>query len=318
MGDSLYSFVIVDDEPEIREGIRDTIPWEELGFSFAGACANGFEALELAERIQIDAVMTDINMPFLDGLAFTHRLAALSPATKVLIISGYDDFEYARKAVQLQVYEYIVKPVTPKELRAVLEKLKATLDQERAERLNLEQIKKQLSESMPLMRERFLVRLAEGKQRPADIPERIAALGLDLPVRGAAYQCLILDFVCPREGEHFAIDLLTQRHVVEQFLEAGETGILFQDREDRPTLLIWNSDRAYLYREGLKIAETLCRSLQSLGLKDTILGVGEPVEDPEDLPVSYNSAADALTAAALRGMSGVSVYRELVGKTGFS
>ncbi|MFP3043210.1 response regulator [Treponema primitia] len=314
----LYSFVIVDDEPEIREGIRDTIPWEELGFSFAGACVNGFEALELAERIQIDAVMTDINMPFLDGLAFTDRLAVLSPATKVLIISGYDDFEYARKAVQLQVYEYIVKPVTPKELRAVLEKLKTTLDQERAERLNLEQIKKQLSESMPLMRERFLARLAEGKQRPADIPERIAALGLDLPVRGVAYQCLILDFVCPRKGERFDIDHLTQRHVLEQFLETGETGFLFQDREDRSVLLIWNSDRGHLYRESLKTAEALYRSLQSMGLKDTILGVGEPVDDPEDLLVSYNSAAEALIAAALRGISGVSAYREVMGKTGFS
>ncbi|MDR3144906.1 MAG: response regulator, partial [Treponema sp.] len=105
--------MVVDDEPEIREGIRNTIPWEEIGFSFAGACANGLEALELAERIRPDAVLTDINMPFMDGLAFADKLREVSPRTKVLIISGYDDFEYARQAVRLSVYDYIMKPVTP-------------------------------------------------------------------------------------------------------------------------------------------------------------------------------------------------------------
>jgi two-component system response regulator YesN len=318
MGDSLYSFVLVDDEPEIREGIRDTIPWEELGFSFAGACANGFEALELAERIQPDAALTDINMPFLDGLAFAERLALVSPDTKILIISGYDDFEYARRAVQLRVYDYIVKPVTPGELRAVLEKLRATLDQERAERLNLERIKRQVSESIPLLRERFLARLVEGKLDRGYIKERLAYFGLSLPAAGAAYQCLALDFVRRREGEHFDIDLLTQRNMLEQSLsrEGSPPRLLFQDRDDRLILIIPGPDKAPLYREGLKTAELICRDLQSIGLKGTIVGVGEAEDDLENLPVSYGSAVDALTAAALRGISGVSAYREVVGKTG--
>ncbi|MDR1950106.1 MAG: response regulator [Spirochaetaceae bacterium] len=315
-----YSFVIVDDEPEIREGIRDTIPWEDLGFSFAGACANGFEALELAERIQPDVVMTDINMPFMDGLAFTDRLAALCPAAKVLIITGYDDFEYVRKALQLQVYDYIVKPITPGELEAALEKLKATLDGERAERLNLEHIKRQLAESIPLLRERFLAGLIEGKPGRDLIRERAAYFDLSLPLEGAAYQCLTVDFVRRREGENFDMDLLTQRNILEQALDTKEAppvrGILFQDREDRLTLLAWGADPVLLYREGLKTAEFLHRTLLSLGLKDSVIGVGEPVENLESLPVSWGSAADALRTAAFRGKSGVAAYREVMGKSG--
>jgi two-component system response regulator YesN len=319
--DGLYSFVLVDDEPEIREGIRDTIPWGSLGFSFAGACANGFEALELAERIQPDAVMTDINMPFLDGLAFTDRLAVVAPAAKVLIISGYDDFEYVRKALRLQVYDYIMKPITPGELRTVLEKLKATLDRERAERLNLERIKRQLEESLPLLRERFLARLIEGKADRELVRERAAYFGLPLPLAGAAYQCLTVDLVRRREGENFDIDLFAQRNILEQSLTSTGAvpapGLLFQDRDDRLTLLIWGPDPVHLYREGLKTAELLCRNLLSLGL-ESLVGVGEPVEDLESLPESWNAAADALRTAALRGKSGVAAYREVTGKTGAS
>lgn len=90
MQNSLYSFVLVDEEPEIREGIRDTIPWDEPDFRFTGTCANGNEALELAERTLPDVLMTDINMPFMDGLALSERLGAVAPVTK--IISGFDDF----------------------------------------------------------------------------------------------------------------------------------------------------------------------------------------------------------------------------------
>jgi two-component system response regulator YesN len=324
MDGRLYTFILVDDEPEIREGIRNSIPWEELGFFFAGACANGYEALELAERIQPDAVLTDINMPFLDGLSFTDRLLTAVPGVKVLIISGYDDFEYARKALQLQVYDYIVKPVTPGELRGILEKLRASLDRDREERLNINHIKEQLAQSIPLLRERFLSRLVEGKLEGETIRERIGYFGLSLPAENTSYQCLILDFVRRREGENFDIDLLAQRNILEKSLNAAagsntagiSTDLLFRDRDDRLALLLWGGDGVRLYRTGLRIAEGLCRDLGAAGFKETVIGVGEAAADIKEIPRSYDTAADALTAAALRGKSGVTAYRELVGKTG--
>jgi two-component system response regulator YesN len=328
MSDSLYTFILVDDEKEIRESIRDTIPWNDLGFRFAGACADGYEALELAERIQPDAVITDINMPFLDGLSFTDRLLPVSPDTKVLIISGYDDFEYARKALQLKVYDYILKPVTPGELKTILEKLKAALDEDREKRLNMKHIKEQLAQSIPLLRERFLSRLVEGKLETEVIRERIRYFNLPLPVEGAAYLCLILDFIRRRGGENFDIDLLAQRNVLEKSLDAGNgkntfrqtTGILFRDREDRLVILFSGKDgvqdSVHLYREGLRIAEGLCRDLLNMGFTETIIGIGETAVKIEDIPRSFDTAEDALTAAVLRGKGGITAYRELVGKAG--
>ncbi|MDR2631461.1 MAG: response regulator [Spirochaetaceae bacterium] len=310
-----YSFVLVDDEPEIREGIRDTIPWEELGFSFAGACANGFEALELAERIRPDVVMTDINMPFMDGLTLADRLLSALPDTKVLIISGYDDFEYARKALRLQVYDYIVKPITPGEFKAALLKLKQTLDEEQENRQDLEHIKKQLAESIPLLRERFLTRLIEGKLDRSSLPERFAYFDLPLPPEGAAYQCLVLDFIRRRKGEDFHIDLITGRNILESFIGSFGQGLLFQDGADRLVILLWGKDRAGLYREGLKSAEFLWHKLQSQRLTGIAVGVGEVVETLEALEASYHTAAEALAWGLLREKIGLTTYREVMGKT---
>jgi two-component system response regulator YesN len=310
---SLYSFVLVDDEPEIREGIRDTIPWEDLGFSFAGACTNGFEALELAERIRPDVVMTDINMPFMDGLILADRLLSVLPDTKILIISGYDEFEYARTALRLQVYDYIVKPITPGEFKTALTKLKQTLDAEQENRQDLEQIKKQLAESIPLLRERFLVRLIEGDRN--SIPERLAYFELPIPPEGVAYQCLVLDFIRRRKGEDFHIDLFALRNVLEGFVGSLKTGILFQDGADRLVILIWAENRAVVYRESLRIAELLWNKLQSMRLTDIAVGIGEAAETRESLRNSYNTAEESLAWALLRERIGLTAYREVMGKT---
>jgi two-component system, response regulator YesN len=310
MQNSLYSFVLVDDEPEIREGIRDTIPWEELGFRFAGACANGNEALELAERNPPDVLMTDINMPFMDGLALSERLGSVAPATKIIIISGFDDFEYARRALQLQVYDYIVKPITPEEFKETLRKIKQTLDDERVARHDLERIRKQLGDSLPLMRERFLNALVQGRIKAEAVAERLEYFNLPIPTADSAWQCLALDFVRRKSGEDFDIALLSERNLLEKDLRDRLPCVLFQDGDDRLIVLGWGSKAALLYREGLKAAEAMRRSLLNAGLEDMVIGVGEAVADFGNIRQSYTDAIRALQLALLRGKTGVNAFRE--------
>ena len=311
MQNSLYSFVLVDDEPEIREGIRDTIPWEELGFRFVGACANGSEALELAERTPPDVLMTDINMPFMDGLALSERLGLVAPATKIIIISGFDDFEYARRALKLQVYDYIVKPITPGEFKEALRKIKQTLDDERAARHDLERIRRQLAESLPLMRERFLNALVQGRTKAEAIAERLEYFDLPIPTTDGAWQCLALDFVRRRSGQEFDIDLLSERNFLEKDLQEKLRCVIFQDDEDRLIVLGWGNQAASLYREGLKAAEAMRRNLLNAGLEDMVIGVGEAVTDFGNLHRSYSDAIRALQLSLLKGKTGVSAFREL-------
>ena len=116
----LYRVLLADDEAEIRQGISRKIDWAAQGFELAGEAENGAEALELAEQIRPDVVLTDIKMPFMDGLELCRRLRRELPAAKLVVFSGFDDFEYARQAVSMGVSEYIMKPVNARELENVL------------------------------------------------------------------------------------------------------------------------------------------------------------------------------------------------------
>lgn len=314
VGAELYSFIIVDDEPEIREGIRDNIPWEEFGFRFAGACSNGSEALELIERDPPDVVMTDINMPFMDGLTLSERILAVAPATKVLILTGYDDFDYARKALRLQVHDFILKPLTPSEFKAALEKLKAKLDEEHGARRDIERLKRQLAESLPLLRERFLNKLLSGNC--ADAAERAAYFGLPLPTGGTAYHVSLLDFDKRPDGEEFDLDIIAERNLIEDALKESVPAIVFQDAEDRVVILSWAKDGDQLYRECLKAAETLRARFLRAGFEATSFGLGEPAADLSKLGDSYRDALRALAYAQIRGGGAVTAYRELAGKRG--
>lgn len=141
---SLYRIILADDEEEIREGIKRKIDWAGNGYELVGTAENGQEALEMAENLHPDVVMTDIKMPFMDGLTLGKRLLELMPATKLVLFSGFDDFEYAQKAIQISAAEYILKPINSAELTSVLQKLKAKLDGEFAEKRDIELLRKTL------------------------------------------------------------------------------------------------------------------------------------------------------------------------------
>ena len=137
-----YRVLLVDDEEEIRAGISRKIDWDSLGFTLAGEADNGEEALELAELVRPDVVLTDIKMPFMDGLELCRRLKRILPAAKTVVFSGFDDFEYARQAVGMGVSEYIMKPINAQEMSGVLLRLKDQLDQQQAERRDMESLRR--------------------------------------------------------------------------------------------------------------------------------------------------------------------------------
>ena len=101
---------LVEDERIMREGLRDSIPWEKYGYVFVGEASDGEMALPLIRKTRPDVLITDIKMPFMDGLALSQIVTSEFPGTKIIIISGYDDFEYARQAIDIGVEQYLLKP----------------------------------------------------------------------------------------------------------------------------------------------------------------------------------------------------------------
>ena len=133
-----YTILLVDDEEEVIQSIIRKINWEELGFSVVGYADNGIKALEMIEESQPDVVMTDIKMPYMDGMELCSHIRREYPAMKIVLFTGFDEFEYANEAVHLEVEEYILKPVNSVELINIFTKLKIKLDQEISERRSME------------------------------------------------------------------------------------------------------------------------------------------------------------------------------------
>ena len=103
---------LVEDETVIREGLRDRIPWEQYGYRFVGEAADGEVALPLIRKTRPDVLITDIKMPFMDGLTVCKLVKKELPDIKIVILSGYDDFNYAKQAINIGVEDYLLKPIT--------------------------------------------------------------------------------------------------------------------------------------------------------------------------------------------------------------
>jgi two-component system response regulator YesN len=127
---AVYKLLMVDDEELIRTGFQTRIDWGELGFEFLEPCVDGREARDFIVRERPDVVITDIAMPFINGLELTEWLAREFPQITVLVLSGYDDFEFARTSFRNRVFDYILKPITASELRDLFRTLKKQLDQQ--------------------------------------------------------------------------------------------------------------------------------------------------------------------------------------------
>lgn len=185
-----YSLLLVDDEEEVIQVIMKKINWEEIGFTVTGYANNGAKAWELVEELHPDVVMADIRMPFMDGMELAGRIRNEYPATKILFFTGFDEFEYARGAVHLEVEEYILKPVNSVELTNVFTKLKGKLDQEISEKRNAEILQKYYMESLPLLRANFYTSLIEGSIREEEVPGYLSDYQLSFP--GSFFCCLVI------------------------------------------------------------------------------------------------------------------------------
>jgi two-component system response regulator YesN len=124
----VYKVLIVDDEDLFREYLKTKILWENYGFHVYEQAKNGSEAFKIVQTQTPDLVFLDINMPLMDGIELSKKIKECSPATRIIIVSGYSEFEYARRAVKIGVDDYILKPFSRKELVEAVERAKCKLD----------------------------------------------------------------------------------------------------------------------------------------------------------------------------------------------
>lgn len=129
--ETMYRLLIVDDEEDIRRGLAEFFPWEEIGFEVAGTAENGREAFDLVAAGGVDAVLTDIRMPVMSGIELAKTLSEAGLAVPIVFLSAYKDFAYARQAMRYGVRDYVLKPTDHADLRSAFAKLRRELDSDR-------------------------------------------------------------------------------------------------------------------------------------------------------------------------------------------
>lgn len=297
----LYSVLLVDDEEEVFQVIMKKLDWERMGFYIAGYARNGAEALELAEELQVDVVMTDIKMPYMDGLTLCRKLKENYQKIKVIIFSGFDEFEYAKEAIKIEAEEYILKPINSNELREVFERIKVNLDKEMDEKRNIDKLREYYMESLPMLQENFYISLIDGRIPPETIDKYVENYKIDL--KGPYYVVTALHISTTMMEKETAIDpfLLTvsvKRLVEEQFADEydsraviylGDILVISQlAHEADITRLTDKMDKL------CKLAKRVC------GAKVTA-GIGHVCGQLEQMQLSYQGAKNATSYRVLYG-----------------
>ncbi|WP_335546573.1 response regulator transcription factor [Neobacillus drentensis] len=157
----MMKVIIADDEIQIRKGLRMKVDWEEEGFQIAGEASNGKEALELLGKMDIDLVLTDMRMPIMDGLELAKRCQQEFPNVKVIVLSGYSDFELVRGSMKEGVKDYLLKPVAPDELVEALQKIRKEIETERKKQVETAQMRQLVLSQLQEVQEQYLLYLVK-------------------------------------------------------------------------------------------------------------------------------------------------------------
>ncbi len=234
----MLKVLIVDDEKIIREGMVSGIEWESLGFKVSGQAEDGETAIEIIDAIKPDLVITDIKMPFIDGLQLVEILKDKHPGILTVIISGHDEFEYAQKAVKLGAYDYLLKPLDLQYLCQMLIDIKEYIFQHRemksdSEELRLLKIFRKIwgSYQIPEQDSSYLEKLWNSKLQ--DLIYCAAVLSVDKvgcnPPSEKETEHQLLDYFIRELIQNTDVDFYIEKSVL--YLEDGKYGMILVGRD---------------------------------------------------------------------------------------
>lgn len=299
---NLYSVLLVDDEEEVFQVIMKKLDWESMGFRIAGYARNGVEALEMAEELQIDVVMTDIKMPYMDGLTFCKKLKELYPRTKIIIFSGFDEFDYAREAIKVEAEEYILKPINSNELREIFERIKINLDKELDEKRNIDKLREYYMESLPMLQENYFISLMDGRLSKDQIEKYAVDYQVDL--EGPYYIVTILHIsAMAADGESermdpFLMTIAVKKLAEEQLINVWDSKIFIYLGDILVITQLQDEDSAARFTDMM---DKLCRMAKRICNARVTAGIGHLCNQLSQLPMSYQGAKNAVSYRVLYG-----------------
>lgn len=293
-----YTVILVDDEKEVRDSILHKLDWEVLGFRVIGSAENGEEALEMAERLQPDVVMTDIKMPFMDGLTFCQKLKKTQRNVKIIIFSGFDEFEYAKEAIKLEVEEYILKPINAAELALVFERIHTLIDKELDEKRNIEKLARYYQASLPILRDQFIIGLLDGQVAKERIEE--FNIHFELHLESKYYAVSVVRFDSSGEAADIngpgignsQLMVLSLKKIVDENLEGVINFKSIVYLESIIVIAMFSSESQI--SQLIYTMDHICRNAKKVFNIDTTAGVGRVCHELDELIGSYQEALNAV------------------------
>ena len=306
----MYKILLVDDEILVRDAIRENIDWGKLDCELIGDCENGKQAVEFVKTHEVDIVLTDILMPYMDGMELSHFLHDNYPDILIVIFSGFGEFEYAKKAIQYNVSEYMLKPVTAMELTKVIENMKEKLDSRKKEQRKMEsltQVSQDYHKNANVIRSKALdclVKCTRDVQVSLDELERMG-----ITFQAASYRVAVFDI--DTYSDMYQMDMDKQQesalmafvlfNVGDEIVVQEKAGVVYQEGNNR-VCIIFAGNRTKEFSENI---HRICHEIQKkvkevIGL-ETSIGIGSWVRSPYELIYSYRLAAKAIDYRYLLG-----------------
>lgn len=301
--------LILDDEPIQRRGIAAKLESLGLPLTVAGTAADGEEGLELLRELKPDIVMTDIRMPEMDGLAFIERARQADGKLAMIVLSGYSEFEYAKRAMQYGVTDYLLKPLDDDELRAVLVRTMAQIMDARASRSEVERMKQHLESGREYTRQQLLTRMIQEPDRDATQPDEAQRILEEFGDGCQRYRAIVLvvePYRLPlgsfRVGDEKLIGYALSNMMSDRMKSAGRQGFLFQHAIHRNELVYLVGEDGGEHDAPLErwLRDVLSGVVRYLKL-DVTIAIGPAVEGIAHIQESYRLAKSALRNKIVRG-----------------
>ncbi|TBL73244.1 response regulator [Paenibacillus thalictri] len=301
--------LIVDDEHHIMDGLVQLVDWRRLGVTDVDTAVNGLQALERYETCKPDLIVTDITMPLMDGLTFLERVRQTDPDTPAIILSGYDEFEYAKKALHLRVLYYVMKPIVLSEIEQMLYEVIQKMCREAKQKQYDEQFSRMVQNQLPVLREQFLYKIVSAGLKNSDISEeQLTFYELPQEISGGAllltlglYRTTERHNESERDWQLFKFSAL---NIVQESIasESGaEAAYPLQYMEDRLPILICGSGAEAARECARRLAGLLLDRIGRFLAVEANAGIGQWYGEPDKYCLSLKESADMLRLAEHEG-----------------
>lgn len=289
--DEKLKIFLAEDEYVVREGIKKQIDWASHGYEFVGEAADGELAYPMIQKEKPDIIVTDIKMPFMDGLELSRLVKKELPGTEIIILSGYEEFEYAREGIKIGVAEYLTKPISASDLLSGIDRVAVEIRKRREEEKLRIQYQKEMQEAVRLERKDLFKHLVSGDINTSGIYKM--AEKVNVSITAVSYALLLLKFASDRHADiEFSGSILKiDDELEEKVLELSAVSF---DRTPEGKAYLFMADSTDNLEKKISLfkatVETVSKDYKGISYFGAI---GSRVGRISEIPTSYDVAAKA-------------------------